>query len=423
MNRNIQTRLSIMMFIQFFVWGAWYVTMGTYLGATLQFDGVQIGSAYGAGAIAAMISPFFIGLIADRLFATEKVLGVMHLIGAVLMYFASTATEFWLFYLFLLAYTLSYFPTLALANAIGFHQMDNPEKEFPKVRVWGTIGWIAAGLLIWIIQSNISLTFSSEFPYLFSSEKVRDIESTNIPFQIAAFSSILLGLYSFTLPHTPPKHKAEKIGIREILGLDALILLKDRSFFILFISSILICIPLMFYYSFTNLFFNEVGFENAAGKMTMGQMSEIIFLLVMPFFFVRLGVKKMVAVGMAAWVIRYMLFALGNPGPMVWMFYAGIILHGICYDFFFVTGQIYADNKSPKHLRSSVQGMMAFATYGLGFFIGSLISGAIVKAYTSADGSAHDWGMIWWIPAIFALVVLIFFLLVFKDNSADKAEV
>ncbi len=420
MNQNIQIRLSLMMFIQFFVWGAWYVTMGTYLGATLKFDGIQIGSAYGAGAIAAMISPFFIGLIADRLFATEKVLGVMHLIGAALMYFTSTATDFWLFYLFLLAYTLAYFPTLALTNAIGFHQMDNPEKEFPKVRVWGTIGWIAAGLMIWIIQSNISISFSSEFPYFFESEKIRDIESTNIPFKIAAVASLILGLYSFTLPHTPPKAKTDKIGLREILGLDALVLLKDRSFLVLFIASILICIPLMFYYSFTNLFLNEVGFENAAGKMTLGQMSEIIFLLVMPFFFVRLGVKKMIAVGMIAWVLRYALFALGDSGPMVWMFYAGIILHGICYDFFFVTGQIYADNKSPLHLRSSVQGMMAFATYGLGFFIGSLISGAIVTAYTNADGT-HDWGMIWWIPAVFALVVAIFFILTFKEKADQKS--
>lgn len=408
-----------MMFLQFFVWGAWYVTMGTYLGTTLGFDGIEIGSVYGAGAIAAMISPFFIGLIADHLFATQKVLAAMHFIGAVFMYLAATATEFWWFYIFLLAYTLAYFPTLALTNGIGFRQMTNPKEEFPQIRVWGTIGWIAAGLVIWIIQSDIAIVFTSEFPYLFSSDKVRDIESTNLPLKIAAMASIAMGVYSLTLPNTPPE-KSEKPDYREILGLDALTLLKDRSFLVMFLASVLICIPLMFYYSFTNLYFNEVGFENAAGKMTLGQMSEIIFLVVMPFFFIRLGVKKMVGVGMIAWVIRYILFAMGDPGSAVWMFYTGIILHGICYDFFFVTGQIYADNKAPRQLRSSVQGMMTFATYGLGFFIGSLASGAIVSAYTAADGS-HDWVAIWWIPAMFALGVLVLFALTFKDNTEQES--
>ena len=416
----ILVRLSLMMFIQFFVWGAWYVTLGTYLGTNLGFDGIQIGFIYGAGAIAAMISPFFVGLIADHLFATERVLAAMHILGAVFMYLATLVTDFWLFYLLILAYTLAYFPTLALTNGIGFRQMISPEKEFPKVRVWGSIGWIAAGLLIWVIQSDISIVFSTEFPYFFNSVKVREIESTALPLRIAAAASLIMGLYSFTLPHTPPKKKTENPGIREILGLDALFLLKDRGFLIMFLASVLICIPLMFYYSFTNLYFNEIGFENAAGKMTMGQMSEIVFMIIMPFFFIRLGVKKMVALGMVAWVIRYALFALGDTGPAVWMLYTGILLHGICYDFFFVTGQIYADNKAPRHLRSSVQGMMTFATYGLGFFIGSFISGAIVSAYTGESG-VHDWVSIWLFPASFAFVVLLFFMIAFRDRSADDA--
>jgi len=403
MSKLTYARLSLMMFLQFFVWGSWYVTLGTFLGTSLGFDGVEIGSVYGAGAIAAMVSPFFIGLVADNLFATQKVLGVLHIIGAVLMYFTATVSEFWIFYAFLLAYTLAYFPTLALTSGISFRQMDNPEKEFPWVRVWGTIGWIASGFFIFGMSKISGL---------------EGIESTNVPLKIAAVASLLMGIYSFTLPNTPPNEKPKNPTFAQIIGLDALFLLKDRSFLVIFLSSVLICIPLMFYYTFTNLFFNEVGLSDAAFKMTFGQMSEILFLLVMPFFFVRLGVKKMVLVGMGAWVVRYALFAWGDPNELVWMFYLGIILHGICYDFFFVTGQIYADNKSPIHLRSSVQGMMTFATYGLGFFIGSLVSGAIVKAYTLQDGS-HDWLSIWWIPAGFAAVVFIFFALMFSDKTAD----
>ena len=404
MKKFTYARLSLMMLLQYFVWGSWYVTMGTYLGTTLNFDGIQIGSLYGAGAIAAMVSPFFIGLIADNLFATQKVLGVLHIIGGVLMYFTTTVSEFWIFYVFLLSYTLAYFPTLALTNGVSFRQMKDPEREFPWVRVWGTIGWIVAGFFILGI---------SRLPGL------ENIESTNIPLRTAAISSLVMGVYSFTLPNTPPNKKPENPTFAQIIGLDALHLLKERSFLVMFIASVLICIPLMFYYSFTNLYFNEVGLHDAAFKMTFGQMSEILFLLVMPFFFVRLGVKWMVIVGMVAWVIRYALFAFGNPDELVWMFYGGIVLHGICYDFFFVTGQIYADNKSPSHLRSSVQGMMTFATYGLGFFIGSVVSGAIVSAYTQADGS-HDWVTIWMNPALFAFIVLIFFGVMFNDRSADK---
>lgn len=427
MNTTIYSRLSLMMFLEYFIWGSWYVTMGTFLGTTLEFNGTQIGAAYGAGAIAAIISPFFVGLIADRFFATERVLAVMHLLGAGLMYMASQATSFGAFYPMLLGYTLAYFPTIALTNAICFHQMQDPESQFPRIRVWGTIGWIVAGLVILFIQSAVKLGFSADFPFIIQATQIRDIESTSIPLQIAAGVSILMAIYSLSLPHTPPKDKGKKMSIQEILGLDAIGLLRDRSFLVLFVASILICIPLMFYYSFTNLFLNEIvtsdgiKFTNAAGKMSLGQLSELFFMLVMPFFFKRLGVKWMILVGMLAWVARYLLFALGDPGGLVWMLYLGIILHGICYDFFFVTGQIYADNKAPDNLRSSVQGMMTFATYGVGFFIGSIISGMVVDAYTA--GSGHNWEQIWYVPAGLALVVFLFFLIFFKDNKTKVERV
>lgn len=399
MNSGIYSRLSVMMFLEYFIWGAWYVTMGTYLNQTLEFSGVEIASAYGTGAIAAMISPFFVGLFADRFFPTERVLGVMHLVGAVLMYWASTAEDFASFYPILLGYTLCYMPTIALTNAVSFHQMKDPGKQFPVVRVWGTAGWIAAGLIIGFMK----------------------VEAQALPLQMAAGLSVLMGLYAFSLPHTPPKDKGKKVSVRDVLGLDALALLKERSFGVLFLASILICIPLMFYYTWANPFLNEVGFENAAGKMTLGQMSELLFLLVMPFLFKRYGVKIMMLIGMLAWGARYVMFAYGAPDSMVWMLYAGIILHGICYDFFFVTGQIYADNRAPENLRSSVQGMMTFATYGVGMFIGSLVSGPIVDNYATPGGLVpHEWTAIWLIPAAFSVVVAIIFFVLFKDSGTEE---
>ncbi len=416
MKPSTYTRLSTMMFLEYFVWGSWYVTLGTYLGQTLNFSGVETGLVYGAGAIAAMLSPFLVGLLADRYFATERVLGAMHLIGAVLMYFVSTASDFGLFYPLLLAYSLCYMPTIALTNSVSFHQMNDPAKQFPNIRVWGTIGWIVSGLMIFFIQTDISgIGLSWEFPFILEGTKVLDIEATKIPLQITAALSVVMGLYSFSLPHTPPKGKGNTFSIKDALGLDAISLLKERNFLILFVSSILICIPLMFYYTFTNAFFNEVGFENAAGKMTLGQMSEMLFLLLMPLAFARLGVKKMMLVGMLAWVVRYVLFAFGDPAALVWMYYIGIVLHGICFDFFFVTGQIYAEKRAPKSLRSSVQGMMTFATYGVGFFIGSVVSGPIVDAYTTSGG--HSWKEIWLIPAAFAGVVMLLFFILFKEGK------
>lgn len=396
MGIKIRLQLSTMMFLQFFVWGTWYVTMGTYL-LKIGFSGLEVGAAYSTVNWGAILSPFLVGIIADRFFSAQKVMAAIHLTGALILYYLSGISDSTTFFWTMLVYALLYMPTLALANAICFHQMESPEKEFPSVRVLGTIGWIAAGILLSYYK----------------------LEDTHQQFQLGAICSVLLGIYSLTLPDTPPKGKKEKPTLSDILGLDAAILFKDRSFVIFTISALLISIPLAFYYSFTNPFFTEMGMENAAGKMTMGQMSEIVFLLLMPLFFVRLGVKKMILIGMLAWALRYVLFVYGNSESLVWMYYIGIILHGICYDFFFVTGQIYVDNAAPKHLQASAQGLITLLTYGLGMLIGSWTSGWYVDLNTASDGS-HYWSAIWWMPAIMALVVAILFVKFFKEKPILK---
>lgn len=393
-----------MMFLEFFIWGAWFVTLGTYLGS-IDFTGSQIGYTYLMNNIAAIVSPFFVGMIADRFFSSEKVMAVLHILGGVVIYFAAGITSVTPLILGLLLYNLLYMPTVALANAISFHQMEAPDAQFPKVRVWGTIGWIIAGLLITFIQFNF----------------YQKIEASSLPMKIAAIASILLGLYAFTLPHTPPQKSGQKVTFGDIIGVKALRLMKEKNFLIFVISSLLICIPLAFYYNFTNMFLNDLGMSGVAGKQSMGQMSEVIFMLLMPWFFKRLGVKKMLLVGMLSWILRYILFANGNIGAMVWMLYLGILLHGICYDFFFVTGQIYVDKKASKDIRASAQGFYALITYGIGIGLGSMVSGQIVDLFTSQGNK--DWTGIWWVPAIFAAAVTVFFVFTFKDTSvnSDKA--
>jgi nucleoside transporter len=392
-------KLSALMFLQYFVWGAWSVTMGTWLSATLRFSGQEVGLAYGTTAIAAMVSPFFVGMIADRYFSTEKLLAVLHIFGAGILVWASTQTTFGTFYAVLLGYALCYMPTLALSNSISFRQMRDPSREFPPIRVLGTIGWIVAGLFIGTLG----------------------LEATAVPMQIAAGGSLALGLFCFELPHTPPAKVASRVTARDVLGLDALQLLGDRSFAVFVLGSFLICIPLQFYYTFANPFLNELGVTNAAGKMTLGQMSEIGFMLVMPWFFRRLGVKYMLLVGMAAWASRYLLFAVGDNAAMVWTLYLGILLHGVCYDFFFVTGQIYVDQRAPGDLRAAAQGLIAFVTLGVGMFIGSLVSGRIVDAFQlTSEPPAHDWGRIWMVPAAASAVVLVIFALFFRPARAEK---
>ena len=393
MTFTTRAALSALMFLQYFVWGAWSVTLGTWLGQTLQFSGEQIGLASGTTAVAAIISPFFVGMVADRFFAAERLLAVLHVVGAAILFYASTRSTFGAFYVALLAYALCFMPTLALSNAIAFRQMRDPGREFPPIRVLGTIGWIVAGVAVGSLG----------------------LEATAMPMRIAAGASLLLGAFCLALPHTPPQ-SGRRATLADVLGLDALKMLRDRSFSVFVLGSFLICIPLQFYYAFANLFLNEIGVVNAAGKMTLGQMSEIGFMLVMPWFFARLGIKWMLLVGMAAWSIRYLFFAYGDTGSLVWMLYAGILLHGICYDFFFVTGQIYVDERAPSDLRSAAQGLIAFVTLGVGMFIGSWASGRVVDAYAAAGG--HDWTPIWVIPAGGAFVVLLLFAALFRAPNA-----
>jgi nucleoside transporter len=351
-----------MMFLQYFIWGAWYVTMGPYLAGQLNFTGQQIGLAYGTTALAAMISPFFVGMVADRFFATEKILALLHIMGGVLILGVSQMRSFETFYPLLLAHTLCYMPTLALTNSMSFHQMKDPGKEFPGIRVLGTISWIAAGLTVGTLG-------------------VKAI-STPWPFMIAAAVSIVMGIYCLSLPHTPPLTKGQPVTARDVLGLDTLQLMRERSFATFVIAAFLICIPLTFYFSFTPAFLADQNVTNVPGKMTMGQMSEIFFMLVMPLFFVRLGVKWMLVVGMFCWGARYLFFLLGYESGMMWPLYLGIILHGICYDFFFVTAYIYVDKKAPETIRGKAQGFIAFVTLGAGMFVGATLSGVVVQAYS-----------------------------------------
>ena len=401
MRLQLRVRLSTMMFLEYFIWGAWYVTLGTWLAGSLHFTGQQIGLAAGTTAVGAILAPFFVGIVADRFFATEKVLGLLHIGGAVLLFVASIQTSFTAFYVLILLYCLAFMPTLSLANSLAFRQMDDPKEEFGAIRVLGSGGWIVAGLLIGTLR----------------------LEATSTPMRLAALASLLMGLYSFTLPATPPLARTEKFSLDSIFPREAIKLLGERSMLIFVIASFLICIPLQFYYAFTNLFLNQTGVSNAAGKMTGGQMSELICMLLIPWFFRRLGVKYMLIAGMLAWVARYLLFAYGNVNAHMWMLWGGILLHGICYDFFFVTGQIYIDRKAPLNLRAAAQGIIIFITYGLGMFVGSWLSGAVVSHYalaTAVGTATYDWKSIWLFSAGASAVVLILFLFTFSDKGEDS---
>ena len=396
MNSTTRIQLSVLMFLEFFIWGAWYVTMGAYLDKVLHATGLQVGAAYSAMAIATIISPFFVGMIADRFFAAQKVLGVLHLAGAALLYELTTLSNPDSFYWIVLIYSLLYAPTLALANSVAFRQMKDPGKEFASIRVLGTIGWIVTG---WLLDKVFRI----------------GTDQLGFTFKMAAVASAALGLFSFFLPGTPPKAKGSKSTFAQILGADAFVLFKDRSFTIFFIASVLICIPLSFYYSLTNLFLTDAGMKNVTSNMTFGQFSEAFFILLIPFFFRRLGVKWMIAFGMIAWTLRFLCFGFGNAGPEEWMLFAGIILHGVCFDFFFVTGQIYTDSKAGVKIQSSAQGMITMATYGIGMWIGTLLSGYVKDHYTVAGIS--EWKSIWMIPAGIAAGVLVLFVLFFTDNK------
>ncbi len=399
----LRLRLSTMMFLEFFVWGAWFVTLGTYLAADLGASGSQIALAFLTQSLGAILAPFIVGLIADRFFAAQRILGVLHLFSAVMLFLAGRQSDFGAFFVFALLAMISFMPTLALANSISFRRLTSPERQFPAIRVFGTIGWIIAGLLIgwlgWEAGGALGNTFV-----------------------MAAIGSALLGVYAFTLPHTPPEPGQGRVTVRDVLGLDALALLKSRSYLVFFLASILICIPLAFYYNFTNLYLNEIGVQSAAAVQSLGQVSEALFLLIMPLMLKKLGIKRTLLIGMLAWALRYALFAFGDAGSLLWLVIIGLVLHGVCYDFFFVAGQIYTDRFAPTHVRSAAQGLISLATYGVGLLIGSLISGPIVDAFLAADGT-HQWRAIWLIPAALAVGVALFFAVLFREReTAEAAE-
>ena len=444
MKSPVRIQLSAMMFLEFFIWGAWYVTAANYL-SSVGFGGNDLGWTYAVGPIAGMVTPFFVGMVADRFFSAQRVMGVLHLVGAGLMYYATTlmtgSQSSNAINVVILGYMLAYYPTLALSNTIAMRQMTDTNKEFPLIRVFGTIGWIVAGLVLTWLGWDASVEM----------------------FYLCVGASVGLGLMSFFLPDTPPESKGESVSFGQILGVDAFVLLKDRSYLVFLISSILICIPLAFYYQLASRVVEMVGLP-IAQTMSYGQMSEILFMLVMPLFFARLGVKWMLFVGMASWVLRYALFAFGAPAGVAWMVLSGIVIHGICYDFFFVTGQIYTDKVAPKNIRAQAQGLLVFFTLGLGMFIGAKVGGQIEAMYTpqesiefgaqaqvvaeqiaaladtsqSADAiekltaekdalrfkqlESMNWKMIWGIPAVMAGAIMLFFTIVFREPKESESE-
>ena len=413
MNLKTRVQLSLMMFFQYFIWSAWYVTMGAFLTKGLGCTDTQSGLAYGFTAFAFIISPMFTGLIADKFFDSEKIVGVLHLVGAVLLYFMSTSTSFDTFFPLMIIYMLLYAPTIALTSSIAMQLVKSPEKDFPSIRVLGTIGWIAAGLFIGFGNLDFADGISmGGFD-----------ETSSMPFFIAMGASIILGVISFALPKVAPKDKGGKVDIKTLLGLDAIGLMKNGSFRMLIISIFLIYIPMTFYFVNGSVFLGEMGITKSAALQTLGQVSEVGFMLVLPFILGRIGIKPMLIVGMIAWILRYLFYGFADGDANMWMIYVAIGLHGICYDFLFVSTQIYIDKKAPENLRSSAQALMTTATYGIGMFIGANVVGYITKSYSDPVTALHDWNPIWLIASAMVAVIVVFFVFAFKDDTkTDTAE-
>jgi len=402
MNRTLYLKLSTLFFLQMFIWGSWYVTTGTYLLQTAGFSGREVGLIYTTTALAATLAPFLLGVVADRFIATERLLSLLHGAGGLLMIAISFFDSFALFFPVLILYSLLYMPTFALTSALCFHNLQHGARDFPRVRVWGTVGWIVAGLAI------------SFF----------DLEPTAVPMRVSAATSLLTSVFCFTLPHTPPQPRVGKRSLKDFLGPEVLALLRRPSFAVLIVSLVLISIPSGFYYSFTNSFLTEVGVANPAGKMTAGQMSEVVLMLFMPLFFSRLGFKWVIAVGLFAWGARYALFAWGDAGPGAWMLWLGILLHGVAFNFTALSGQIYIDQIAPRHVRSTAQGFMSMATLGFGALLGAYIAGEVVEHFTVSQ-QEHLWRSIWMVPAAIGLVVTVGFVLLFREprEGAFSAKV
>jgi nucleoside transporter len=396
MSTLLLVRLWLMVFLHYFIWGAWYSAMSTYL-SKLGFEGSEIGLAYGTTAVGALVSPFIVGIVADRFFATQRILGALHLVGAALLYWVSTLKDFGSFYPVLIAYTITYMAGHGLTNALTLHHSKNPAKEFPFVMWMASVGWIVAGLTVnWLkFADNAGM------------------------FQLASGAALVMGLYSLTLPHTPPKGANTPVSVGTLLGFDAIKLFRDRSFATFMICSFLICIPLSFYFTWTNQFMTEMNVADPTAKMTLGQVSDVVFLLMLPFLLPRLKAKGILIIGMAAWAVRFSLFALFHQQPTaLWMLYTGILLHGMCYDFIFVMGRMYVDKRAGEDIRAAAQGLHAIFTLGAGMFVGSWLSGIVAQKYT--HGAAHDWQAIWLIPAAMGAVLVVVFALLFKDNKAKE---
>ncbi len=400
----LKTRLGAMMFLQYVIWGAWYVTLNTYLTSTLKFSGTEAGAVFGTTALASLVAPFLVGLIADRLFATERVMAVLYALGAVFLLLATQVTSFVAVFVVLLLFCLCYFPTISLTNSLTMQQVADPGREFPPIRMMGTIGWIVIGLVV---------------------SRLR-VEAGTTPFVLGAAACVVMCVYSLiALPHTPPRASGEKATLRRVLGLDALAMLTDKTYLVFVIASVLACIPLTFYYSFTNAFLNEVGVVNAAGKMTLGQMSEIGMMMLMPLVFRVATVRTILLVGLLSWAVRYVLLGVGDPGAGVWMFYLAIIMHGVCFDFFFVTGQLYTDQQAPPHLRSAAQGFITAMTYGVGMLVGSLLSGYVLDFFstTALDGAVvRDWTSFWFTSAAMSFVIMLLVFFFFRTSVMIKAK-
>jgi nucleoside transporter len=403
MLRFPKSRLSIMMFLQFFIWGAWYATGGNYMKAHGMASVIYL--AYMTSATGAIISPFFLGMIADRFFPVQKLLGVMHILSGIFVFSAPFFAEgSWvstpLFLGCLLLHMLCYMPTVNLASATAFHLLDNREKQFPLIRLFGTLGWIAAGVIV---------------------SRILHSDDTAMPMRIAGIGGVLMGFYSFTLPHIPPAGAGRKISFRDVVGVDAFKKLKSRSFIIFIIGLLLISLPFAAYFSYVPVFLQSAGIANPGFKMTFGQMSEIFFLLILPVFFARFGLKWVLLTGMLAWVCRYGLFAAAAPEGIQWMIIIGILLHGCCYDFVYVAGQIYIDQKATPEIRAQAQGLFVLVSYGVGQGLGALAAGSLYNKIMGQGSSLTQWQHFWTIPLVFAAVVTILFVFGFRDKTKATA--